>query len=200
MYTLKNRTTFAFSAENPTGTRNGGTRGKDCEKLNAKISIKPGETVSLCDIDGEGIISHMWFTGYIGHSFIIRIFWENNEFPSVEAPISAFFGCAYDENFSDSDGKYPVLNSSLILVAPGRGYNSYFEMPFKKHCKITMENRGAKDASLYYMITGWLGELPENIGYFHAAYNQEHPVQKSRSYTVLDGVNGRGRFLGVTLA
>ena len=58
MYTLKNRTTFAFSAENPTGTRNGGTRGKDCEKLNAKISIKPGETVSLCDIDGEGI-SHL---------------------------------------------------------------------------------------------------------------------------------------------
>ena len=200
MYTIRNRKTFGFSAENPTGTRNGGTRGGDCEKLAPKIFIAPGETVTLCDVDGEGMITHMWFTGYIGHSFILRIYWENNEFPSVEAPMSAFFGCAYDENFSDVDGKYPVLNSSLMLVAPGRGYNSYFEMPFKKHCKITVENRGKKDLGLFYMITGWLGKLPENIGYFHALYNQEHPIQKGRAYTVAKGIKGKGRFLGVTMA
>ena len=200
MYTLKKRTTFGFSAENPTGTRNGGTRGGDCEKLRPRIKIAPGETVDLCDIDGKGMITHMWFTGYIGHSFILRIYWENNDFPSVEAPLSAFFGCAYDENFCDVDGRYPVLNSSCILVAPGRGYNSYFEMPFKKHCRITVENRGQKEQSLFYMITGWLGELPEEIGYFHALYNQEHPVMKGRSYTVADGIEGRGRFLGVTFA
>ena len=63
-----------------------------------------------------------------------------------------------------------------------------------------MENRGGKDAQLYYMISGWLGELPEDIAYFHAVYNQEHPVQRGRSYTVVDGVKGRGRFLGVTMA
>lgn len=200
MYQLKNRTTFGFSAENPTGSRNGGTRGKDCEKLNPTVNIRPGETVTLCEIDGPGMITHMWFTGYIGHGFILRIYWDNKEFPSVEAPLSAFFGCAYDENFADKDGKYPVLNSSMILVAPGRGYNSYFEMPFKKHCKITVENRKAETEGLYYMISGWLGELPDTIGYFHAAYRQEHPVQKGRSYVVLDNVEGRGKFLGVSLA
>ncbi len=63
----------------------------------------------------------------------------------MEAPLSAFFGCAYDENFVDRDGKYPVLNSAMMLVAPGRGYNSYFEMPFHKRARITMENRGDKD-------------------------------------------------------
>lgn len=200
MYLLQNRKTFAFSAENPTGTRNGGTRGKDCEKLSAFRVIQPGETVILCDIDGPGVISHMWFTGYIGHSFILRMYWENEEFPSVEAPISAFFGCAYDENFADRDGNYPYMNSALMMVAPGRGYNSYFEMPFKKHCSITMENRSQKPQTLYYMITGWLGELPENISYFHAAYRQEHPVMKGRSYVVADGISGKGRFIGMTLS
>ena len=200
MYQLKKRKTFGYSAENPTGMPNGGSRGGDCKKLRPKIVIPAGETVTLCDIEGEGMITHMWFTGYIGHGFIIRIYWEGNDFPSVEAPISAFFGCGYDENFSDVNGNYPVLNSSLILVAPGRGYNSYFEMPFHKGCRITVENRDAVERSLFYMITGWLGELPTDIGYFHAANRQEHPVQKGRSYVALENVCGRGRFLGVTLA
>ena len=73
------------------------------------------------------------------HHFIIRMYWDDQEYPSVEAPLSAFFGCAYDENFVDRDGKYPVLNSAMMLVAPGRGYNSYFEMPFHKRARITMK-------------------------------------------------------------
>ena len=89
VYSMKNRTSFAFSAENPTGSRNGGTHGGDCEKLNACITIEPHKTVTLCDTDGEGMITHIWFTGYVGHSFIMRIYWDNEEFPSVEAPISA---------------------------------------------------------------------------------------------------------------
>ena len=200
LYRIKNRQSFGFSAENPTGQKNGGTKGKDCEKLRPCIQIAPGETVTLCDTDGPGMITHIWFTGYVGHSFVMRIYWENEEFPSVEAPISAFFGCAYDENFKDRDGNYIVLNSAKILTAPGRGFNSYWEMPFAKHCRITMENRGKKEETLYYMISGWYGEIPESAGYFHAAYRQEHPVTKGRAYTIIDGIEGRGCFAGVTLA
>ena len=200
LYRIKNRQSFGFSAENPTGQKNGGTKGKDCEKLRPCIKIAPGETVTLCDTDGPGMITHIWFTGYVGHSFVMRIYWENEEFPSVEAPISAFFGCAYDENFKDRDGNYIVLNSAKILTAPGRGFNSYWEMPFAKHCRITMENRGKKEETLYYMISGWYGEIPQDAGYFHAAYRQEHPVTKGRAYTIIDGIEGRGCFAGVTLA
>ena len=200
LYRIKNRQSFGFSAENPTGQKNGGTKGKDCEKLRPCIQIAPGETVTLCDTDGPGMITHIWFTGYVGHSFVMRIYWENEEFPSVEAPISAFFGCAYDENFKDRDGNYIVLNSAKILTAPGRGFNSYWEMPFAKHCRITMENRGKKEETLYYMISGWYGEIPQDAGYFHAAYRQEHPVMKGRAYTIIDGIEGRGCFAGVTLA
>lgn len=200
LYRIKNRQSFGFSAENPTGQKNGGTKGKDCEKLRPCIQIAPGETVTLCDTDGPGMITHIWFTGYVGHSFVMRIYWENEEFPSVEAPISAFFGCAYDENFKDRDGNYIVLNSAKILTAPGRGFNSYWEMPFAKHCRITMENRSKKEETLYYMISGWYGEIPQDAGYFHAAYRQEHPVTKGRAYTIIDGIEGRGCFAGLTLA
>ena len=197
---ITDSSTFAFSAENPTGQRSGGSRGGDCTKLRPTVTIQPGETVTLVDTDGPGVIQNMWFTGYIGHHFILRIYWDNQEWPSVEAPISAFFGCAYDENFHDRDGRYPVLNSSMILVAPGRGYNCFFAMPFRRHCRITMENRGKTEEALYYIITGAHQEIPENAGYFHASYRQMHPVQKGKTYTVIDGIFGRGQFVGVTLA
>lgn len=199
-FLISDTKTFAFSAENPTGTRGGGSRGGDCTKLRPTVTINPGETVTLVDTDGPGMIQSIWFTGYVGHSFILRMYWEDCDHPSVEAPISAFFGCAYDENFEDVAGKYPVLNSSMILVAPGRGLNCYWNMPFRKHCRITMENRGDQAQNLYYIITGCYRDLPENIGYFHASYRQEHPVTKGRSYTVIDGIQGKGQFLGVTLA
>ena len=200
MYKISNRQTFGFSAENPKGVPNGGTKGKDCEKLNAFYTIKPGETLEVCSAIGEGMITHMWFTGYTGHGFIMRIYWDGCEFPSVEAPISAFFGCAYDEQFADIKENYPVLNSSVMLVTPARGYNSYFEMPFKKSCRITIENRTDREENLYYMISGWYGSVGDDIGYFHAAYRQERPVQKGRAYVVLDGVKGRGKFMGMTFA
>lgn len=199
-YLLSNAKTFAFSAENPSGTKGGGSKGGDCTKLRPNIGIQPGETITLVDAEGPGMIQSIWLTGYVGHNFIIRMYWDNNENPSVEAPISAFFGCAYDENFQDIDQKYPSLNSSMLLVAPGRGLNCYWKMPFKKHCRITMENRGPATQWLYYIITGCYCEVPDNIGYFHASYRQEHPVTPGRAYTVIDGIKGKGQFLGVTLA
>jgi len=192
--------TFSFSAENPTGTKGGGTRGGDCSKLSPTVFIKSGETAVIADTDGPGIIENMWFTGFISHNFILRIYWDNNENPSVEVPMSAFFGYAYDENFKDIDGKYPCLNSSMMLVAPGRGLNSYWKMPFAKHCKVTVENRGETDLHLYYIISGCKRELPNNIGYFHASYRHEHPVTKGKTYTVIDGISGKGQFVGISLS
>lgn len=200
LYRIPNRTTFGFSAENPTGAPNGGSRGKDCEKVRPCVLLEPGRELTICDAKGPGMITHIWLGGYSGHSFIMRIYYEEQSFPSVEAPISAFFGCAYDENWENTCGEYPVLNSAAILSAPSRGLNCYFEMPFRRRCRITMENRGEHAQYLFWTVTGWHGELPEDICYFHAVYRQEHPVQRGRAYTVLDGVEGKGSFLGMTLA
>ena len=113
---VSNAKTFAFSAENPTGTRAGGSRGRDCTKLSPTVTIRAGEAVTLVDTDGPGMIQSIWFTGYVGHSFVIRMYWDNCEYPSVEAPISAFFGTAYDENFVDRDGKYSRTGTELLLA------------------------------------------------------------------------------------
>ena len=138
------RSSFGFSPENLTGKRNGGSRGADCGKLHPCIQIKPGESAVLADAEGPGALTHIWMTGYTGHSFILRIFWDDAEKPSVEAPLSAFFGMAYDENWTDRDGRYPCYQSAALSVAPGRGYNSYFIMPFQKHCRVTIENKAMK--------------------------------------------------------
>ena len=152
------RTSFGFSAENPTGERSGGSRGADCEKLRPCIQIGPGQTAVLAEVDGPGALTHIWMTGYTGHSFILRIFWEGEKTPAVEAPISAFFGMAYDENWADRDGRYPCYQSAVLSIAPGRGLNSYFVMPFLRHCLVTLENRGSREETLFYMIEGVRGE------------------------------------------
>ena len=195
-----NYETFGFCAENPTGSRNGGTRGGDCDKLNPAAFIKAGETITLCETDGPGMVTHMWFGSDLGHNFVLRMYWDNNPEPSVEAPISAFFGHAYDYNMTDRDGNYITMSSEQVLLAPRRSYNSYWEMPFRTHCKITLENRGYGDGHIYYMITGYRGEIPEEAGYFHAGYTQERPVTKGKAFTVVDTIYGKGRFAGMFLA
>ena len=81
---IQNSKTFAFSAENPTGVRAGGSQGGDCTKLRPTVTIHAGETVTLVDAAGPGVIQHMWFTGYVGHHFIIRMYWDDQEYPSVK--------------------------------------------------------------------------------------------------------------------
>ena len=184
---IQNSKTFAFSAENPTGVRAGGSQGGDCTKLRPTVTIHAGETVTLVDAAGPGVIQHMWFTGYVGHHFIIRMYWDDQEYPSVEAPLSAFFGCAYDENFVDRDGKYPVLNSAMMLVAPGRGYNSYFEMPFHKRARITMENlllQKVCDNFLSLFFRGFLfSGIPESSHYTLFSYIfTEHLLRTFRQF------------------
>lgn len=196
---IQDAESFGFSAENPTGKKGGGT-GKECDKPRACMSVAAGEEVTLAEIDGPGRIEHIWIGGTISRHFILRMYWEGQKYPSVEAPLPAFFGWAYDENLVDADGQYPCLNSAMMLVAPAQGCNCYWPMPFKKHCRITLENRHTEDLTTYYMITGSRGKQPENAGYFHASYRQQHPVTPGRTYTVIDDIQGSGQFVGVSLA
>jgi hypothetical protein len=190
---------FGFSAENPTGVRGGGT-GKDCDKPSAWLKVAYGETITLVEVDGPGRIEHIWMTGDLTHHFILRIYWDGQDHPSVETPVSAFFGWAYDQNFKTADGQYPTLNSVMMLLSPGMSGNCYWPMPFHKHCRITLENRGLEPQCVYYMIVGHRGAQPADAGYFHASYRQQHPVTAGKAYTVIDGIQGAGQFVGVTLA
>ena len=89
-FLLQDAQTFAFSAENPTRGAGGRVPRRSCTKLRPTVKIQPGETVTLVDTDGPGMIQNMWFTGYVGHSFILRMYWDHCEMPSVKTPLSAF--------------------------------------------------------------------------------------------------------------
>ena len=114
-------------------------------KVSPAIVIKPGATAVIADINGPGAIQSMWFAGYVGRDFIMRIYWENQAQPSVECPLPDFFATGWTNNDGAFlKGPFSQLNSLPVAVNPNRGLNCFWEMPFRKHCLITMENRGLK--------------------------------------------------------
>ncbi len=85
-------------------------------------------------------------------------------------------------------------------VNPRCGFNSYWPMPFRKKCRITMENLADERMTLYYQVNYALGEVPANAAYFHAQFRRENPLKTKGSYTILDGVEGDGQYVGTYLA
>ena len=190
---------FVFSAENPKGIRGGGDA-TPCCKDSQCIYIDPGATAVLAEVDGPGRLESFWFGAEFSSDYILRMYWDGESTPSVEAPLPAFFGYAYVENHLTVENRYPCLNSALMLTSPHVGCNCYFPMPFRRQAKVTVENRGAKRNCCFYTITGSRGQQPADIGYFHAQYRTARPVDKGKPYVILDGVRGRGQFIGMTMA
>jgi hypothetical protein len=162
-------------------------------KISPSIRIKSKETFTLADIQGSGAIQHIWMTPTGNWRFLIfRIYWDGETAPSVEAPVGDFFACGW--------GSYAQLSSLAICVNPGSAFNCYWEMPFRKSCKITMENIADEDVTLYYQIDYTLTEIPEDAAYFHAQFRRVNPVPYKDVYTILDGVKGWGHYVGTYMA
>ena len=160
-------------------------------KVRPCIEIGPAETVTLLDLDGPSVINHIWMTFdklFLRH-LILRMYWDGEEIPSVEVPAGDFF--------CNAPGYYGEMQSILINVNPIDSMHSFIPMPFRKHAKITIENRGtAACPALYYLFSLTDNPVPEDEYYFHAGFHRENPTLRSRDYTILDGVHGEGRYLG----
>jgi len=161
--------------------------------MSPSIDIESGETITLADIEGSGAIQHIWMTptGHFRFS-IIRIYWDDEEQPSVECPVGDFFACGW--------GEYAQVSSMAICVNPGSAFNCYWEMPFKKRCRITMENIADEKMRVYYQIDYTLTEVPDDVAYFHAQFRRVNPLPYKDVYTILDGVEGHGQFVGTYMA
>ena len=203
---LSNAKSRSISAENFTGEPGkGGMAGQEGASWEAAkdlgvgwktspcVRIQAGETFTVADIEGPGAIQQIWMTPTVGWRFLIlRIYWDHQEYPSVECPIGDFFACGWEQ--------YSQLSSLAVCCNPRSGLNCYWEMPFRKHCRITVENLNLKEATLFYQVNYTLTEILEDCAYFHASFRRVNPLPYKEVYTVLDGIEGKGHYVGTYLA
>lgn len=155
--------------------------------------IEAGETVTLGEIQGEGMIQHIWITvtdrtsernRYVLRDLVLRMYWDDEEFPSVECPLGDFFCCGFGVSYQ--------VNSVPIAVNPTRGFNSYFPMPFRKNARITIENQCDEPISaFFYQIDYCLTTVPEDAAYFHAQWRRQRITEKAK--TTLSSTTSKGK-------
>ncbi len=205
MYRLSDAKTRSISPENFNGekgkggmatTGNGANASRDLGKgwkVSPSVTIKAKTTYTVAEINGSGAIQHIWMTptGNWRYS-IIRFYWDDETTPSVEAPVGDFFGMGW--------GQYASLQSLAVCVNPGSAFNCYWPMPFRKKCKITMENIDAKDMVLYYQVDYTLTEVPADAAYFHAQFRRVNPLPYKENYVLVDSIKGKGQYVGTYMA
>ena len=202
---LSKAVTRSISPENFTGEKGRGGMATDgtgaaCArdlgqgwKISPSIRIQPGECREIANIEGSGAIQQIWMTPTGNWRFsIIRIYWDDQEQPSVECPVGDFFASGW--------GKFAQVSSLAVCVNPGSAFNCYWEMPFRKRCRITFTNLDVDPMVLYYQINYTLTDVPDDTAYFHAQFRRTNPVPYKEVYTVLDGVRGQGQLAGVYMA
>jgi Protein of unknown function (DUF2961) len=199
---LSNAVTRSASAENFDAAKGGGGRsetgtGQDCArelgvgwKVSPSVRIPAGTTHTLADIDGEGVIQHIWCTTHptFWRQLVLRVYYEGDSEPAIETPLGDFF-CSGWKTFAQ-------VSSLPISVNPHGGFNSYFEMPFRANARVTVENIAPEDVTLYYQVDFSLGEVAPDAAYLHAQFRRSNPLPYATTHTLLDNVQGSGHYVG----
>jgi len=162
-------------------------------KVSPAIQIESGETFTLASIDGPGAIQSMWFTGRkLSRDTILRAYWDGQDQPSIECPIGDFFAVGW--------GPFAQVSSLPVAVNPNNGMNSYWQMPFRRSARLSLENRASESIICFYQINYALMDVSREAAYFHAQFRRTNPLPYRSVYTLLDGVSGRGHYVGTYLA
>jgi hypothetical protein len=162
-------------------------------KISPSVVIKAKTSFTIAEIDGSGSIQHIWMTPTGNWRFsILRFYWDDETTPSVECPVGDFFGMGW--------GQYAPINSLAISVNPGSAFNCYWPMPFRKKCRITLENIDDKDMTLYYQVDYILTDVPKTAAYFHAQFRRVNPLPYKQVYVLVDSIQGKGQYVGTYMA
>ncbi len=198
--------TRSVSAENPTGAPGAGGRATEGTgaaaarelglgwKVSPSIDIAAGRTATLMDVSGPGVVRHLWLTTdrTVLRSMMLRIYWDDEPEPAVDLSLGELFCNAWDE--------LALLDSEMIVVAPAGGLNSYWPMPFHRRARMTLHNAAERTVPVYYQATYTEAELPDAAGRLHVRSRRSDPLGDPAVHTILDGVRGRGRYVGTYLA
>ncbi len=164
-------------------------------KVSPFAYVKPSETCTLAEISGEGAIQQIWIAGpdiAKMRFYILRFYWDGENEPSVEVPMGDLFACGW--------GKYAQVSSLAVCVNPGSGLSCYWTMPFRKKAKVTIQNLDDRPSIVGYQVNYVLAKVPEDAAYFHAQFRRVSKLAYKSVYTILDGVRGRGQYVGTYLA
>lgn len=163
------------------------------------LRIAAGVTTTIAELEGPGEIVHLWTTinppePALLREIVIRIYWDGNEFPSVECPIGDFYGIG--------NAQYYHFDNPMQAIGTDRGMNAFWPMPFVKSARVEIANEGKHDIGSFYYYIDWRKfDAPrEDALYFHAQYRQEHPTVSGRNYLFCETGGGPGHFAGVNLS
>jgi hypothetical protein len=205
--TAKNAKSRSICAENPTGEK--GRAGMATEgtaahaarelgqgwKVSPCLTLAPGSTTTLAEITGPGVIQHIWITVDPAwwRRLVLRFYWDGEETPSIEVPLGDFFCNGWCD---------PVnVNSEPISVNPRGGFNSYWPMPFRRSARITVENLAEEEREgFFYQVDYALTDVADDALYLHAQWRRSNPLPYKQVHSLLDGVRGRGHYVGTYLA
>jgi len=159
--------------------------------------VEPGQTLTLMDVKGAGIVQRFWITiaprahREIHRQTIIRMYWDGETTPSVEAPVGDFFGVGFGEQ---------VDFQSAPLNQTSGGYNCYWPMPFHKSARWTVTNLSDRRIDAFYFNIQYTkyDSLPADTRLFHAQWRRENPTTPGRNYTILEA-KGAGHFVGAAM-
>jgi hypothetical protein len=196
LYKLSTLQSRAASAENPQALPGkGGTAGNGIKGAPALKDFKMGATETLLETAGSGMIRHIWLTSHARkpvdlRNIILRMYWDGNTCPSVEAPLSDFFGVAH--------GAAVPMQSEFVTMQEGRGFNCYFPMPFANGARITVTNEADRPIDwFFYQIDFTLGDaVTEEDGRFHCLFRRENPCPMGHDMLFLDTQGARGIYMG----
>jgi hypothetical protein len=159
--------------------------------------IKPGETLTLADFKGPGTVRRIWMTVLpsqpaYSRLMTLRIYWDGEKSPSVEAPIGDFFGVGHGLDV-------PLESLPVRASANGKARSCTWAMPFRKSARITVTNDGTEATwGFYFNVDAEQGPVPKDAPYFHAMYRQEFPCRPG-PYLLAD-IKGRGHYVGTVLS
>ena len=160
-------------------------------KIRPWIYLESRTETAILDMDGPGMIRHIWiaFPPRLLRMLVLRMYWDNEEQPSVQVPVGDFFCSA--------PGYYGEFQSLAVCVNAKNAMNCYWQMPFRKHARVTLEYLGdTRTDHIYYTINLTQQEIPEDAAYFHASFRRTNPLKYGEDFVVADGIRGRGSFAG----
>jgi len=206
----------SISAENPDGRKGGGAqaappsgkrKGSDpwCNDAASELgrgwkvrpcarNFEPGQTLVLADIKGPGVVQHIWCTVLTDvHRWLaLRIYYDGQKHPSVVCPLGDFFANGLDG--------LALVNSLPIVVNPKGGMNSYWPMPFRRRIRIELTNDGPRTiGEFFYQVSYSLQAVPDDAACLHASWRRSMTTRTRPEHVILDGVRGRGHYVGTYL-